>query len=172
MRKLLCLLALTVASAIQAQVFPSGPFPAVPPYIDGFDTLAPGSYLSFPMFGGNGAAARIGGVNALLVGNLGGAALTPPNYMFGRGADVQIKVAQPMKYFGGFFRVAPAGVVVTQIKFAFYDQFNVFIGSVTVPCPAGWAWIGWKTSPLWQRVEIYGNGALPGYVAMDEIRVN
>ena len=171
MKKIITLLFVAVTSALQAQVFPSGFFPTTAPWVDGFDTLFPGSYVSFPMFSNNGAAARIQPQNALVVGNIGGVALTAPNYMFGRGTDVQIKVAQPMTYFGGFFQLAPAGVLVTQIKFAFYDQFNVFIGSVVVPCPGGWTWIGWKTVPKWQRVEIYGNGTLPGYVAMDEIRV-
>lgn len=171
MKKIITLAFLAVAGASQAQVFPSGFFPTAAPWIDGFDTLISGSYISFPMFSGNGGAARIGAMNAMVVSNMGGVALTPPNYMFGRGTDVQMKVAQPMTYFGGFFQLAPAGVLVTQIKFAFYDSFNNFIGSVVVPCPGGWTWIGWKTVPQWQRVEIYGNGILPGYVAMDEIRV-
>lgn len=174
MRKLVCMLSLAVASVVaNAQVFPSGFFPAFPPYIDGFDTLVPGSYTGFPMFAGNGGMARIGALNAMVVSNLGGIALTAPNYNFGRGCDVQMKVSPPMTYFGGFFQRAPAGIAITTIKFAFYDIFNVLIGSVAVPCPASWTWIGWKTSPQWQRVEIYGiGGALPGYVAMDEIRVN
>jgi hypothetical protein len=57
---------------------------------------------------------------------------------------------------------------VTKIKFSFFDQFSLPIGSVVVPCPAFWSWIGFKTNPNWARVEISGNGILPGYVAMDD----
>lgn len=170
MKKLLGMCFAVVATSASAQVFPSGFFPTAANLIENYDTTAPGSYISFPMFLGLGAAARLMPVNALLVNNFG-TWITPPHIMFGRGTDVQIKVGQPMTYFGGWFREAPAGILVTQATFRFYDQFNLPIGSQTAAITPFWQWIGWKTIPQWSRVEIIGNGSLPGYVAFDETRI-
>lgn len=169
MKKLLLLAALCVAGAAQAQVFPSGPFGTVAPWIENYDAMAPGSYTSFPVWGGNASFSRLTPVNGIVVG----APLTPlsaPNAVFGRGVDVQIRVNQPMRLFGGFFKLAPFGIAVTQARFRFYDAFNNFIGQGVAPINPGWTWIGWQTIPAWHRVEVIGNGSLAGYVAFDETR--
>jgi hypothetical protein len=57
------------------------------------------------------------------------------------------------------------------VKFNFYDISNVLIGSAVVPLTTAWTWIGFATSPMWTRVEVIGNGSLPGYVAFDETRI-
>ncbi|HVT11004.1 MAG TPA: hypothetical protein VHE55_01950 [Fimbriimonadaceae bacterium] len=173
MKKLICLLSLVVASVLaQAQVFPSGFFPAVPPFIDGFDGIPAGLYTSFPMFGGNGVAARTTATGALVVGNAGGLALTAPNYLTPTNTNVTIKMVTPKTAFGGFFMLAPGSIGPVSIRFQFFDPLGLPIGSVVVPCPAAWSWIGWTTMPNWQRVEIDAiTTSTAGAIAMDEFRV-
>lgn len=161
----------SVGYVAQAQV-PIGPF--VSPTQELFDTLAPTSYVSFPAFAGAGAFSRIGVGGLLVVTN--NAALLPsitaPNAMFGRGVDVNVRFATRYKRFGGWYRVPNAGVPVTTVKFVFY-QGAVPIG-VSVGGPVnmfGYTWYGYDLGPLggYDRVEIYGNGPLPGYVGMDNV---
>lgn len=174
MRKLVCMLVLAAASAASfAQVFPSPFFATAPNLIDGFDAMPAGLYTSFPMFTGSAVCSRTVATGALVVGNTGGLALTAPNYLFGRGTDVQIKTIVPRSQFGGFFQQGVSTPPVALIRFSFYDQFNFLIGSVSVPCPTSWTWIGWSTLPNWSRVEIDGisTSTIGGNIAMDELRV-
>ncbi len=163
----------SVAYVAQAQV-PIGPF--VSATTEQFDTLAPGSYAAFPAFAGFGTFSRIGAGGAMVVTN--NPALLPsisaPNAMFGRGVDVMVRLSSLRKWFGGYYRVPNAGVPVTNVKFVFY-QGAVMVGvSVGGPINAfGYTWYGYDLGPLggYDRVEIYGNASIPGYVGMDNIYV-
>ena len=171
MRKLLALtIFASIAAASQAIVFPVGPF--APTSVDTFDTYAAGGFLAHPVFAGLGVAQAIGSGGALVIGPPS-PFLSGPNGMFGRGVDVNIKINGQRRRFGGGFRNVLAGIVpATTVKFKFYDVTNTLIGTATAPLTAAWTWRGYITVPKWTRVEIYGNAGLPGYVAMDNLRLN
>lgn len=167
MRRVLTILLIASSVAAYAVITSVGVFPGT---IEGYDTTAAGSHTSFPVFGGKGVASRIGTGGALLVGGFS-SPMTPPNMMFGRGVNVRIRIKPTMTSFGGYFKQAPAGVKVTKVKFNFYDSANVLIGSSVKPLTTAWTWIGFKTSPKWDHVDVIGNGSLPGYVAFDGTRI-
>ena len=170
MRKLLSLALLaTAATACHAIVFPSAPFP--PTSTENFDSYVAGGYISHPVFGGLGVASRIGVQGALQIGPPS-PFLSGPNGMFGRGVDVNIAINGQRRRFGGGFHNVAAGIpFATMVKFRFFTASNVLIGTGTAPVTGAWSWIGWVTIPKWSRVEIYGNSPLPGYVAMDNLRM-
>lgn len=171
MRKYVLFLLMAVASASQAIVIPIPFFPTAPALIETFDTTAPGAYMAFPVFGGLGGAARIGTAGLLNVGPPS-PFVTAPNGMFGRGVDVNIKINGQMRRFGGFFRSTNFILTPPTIAtFKFYDSSNVLIGVGAAPISPAWSWIGFGTIPKWSRVEIFGNGSSPGYVAMDQLRM-
>jgi hypothetical protein len=95
MKKLFAfIIAVSAIATANAQVFSVPFFATTPSQIESYDAIAPGSYLGMPVFAGFGSAARMGSVNALLVGGFG-SPLTAPNMMFGRGTDVQIRLQGP-----------------------------------------------------------------------------
>ena len=170
MRKILVLLFASAAVASQAIVIPIGFFGTPPALRSNFDSMAAGSYTSFPVFSGNGIAAALG-PGSLIVGP---PFLSSPNGMSGSNADVLIRMNIPMRRFGGRFRnmVLSTGVAATAATFKFFDASGTFLGSNTVPLTPTWTWQGFLTNPKWVRVEIYGN--IPGFqggVVMDNLRV-
>lgn len=171
LRNLLVIVGLGTTVAAQAALIPIGPFAS--PKIENFDALAPGSYAGFPAMAGFAGISRTPASNALLVG--GGAVLPPlsaPNAMFGRGTDVFIRFQADRKQFGGYFRVPNAGINVTHATYIFRNAAMAVVGVVVAPVnPFGWQWRGWRSTIPFRSVEIRGNGALPGYVGMDAIRV-
>jgi hypothetical protein len=174
MKKIVALaLACAAVVTAHAQVTSTGFFGTNPNWREDFDWLPSATaWSSFNVFFGGGTVNRIGTLGALQVGPP--AHIVPwnsPNAMYGRSVDVEITVSTPMKRFGGYFKLAPSGITVNQATFVFYDASNNLIGVGVSPVTWGWNWIGWKTVPSWSRVEIYGNGSLPGYIAMDELRV-
>ncbi len=70
--------------------------------------------------------------------------------------------------------MANAGFVVPSVTFQFY-RFGSPVGvAVTTPINnTSWTWSGWNLSQVggFDEVRIYGNGPMPGYVAMDNLRV-
>ena len=135
--------------------------------------MVAGSYTNFVGFGGQAGFTRVVPANGLIVNN-NPATLPPismPNDMFGRGADVRIRFQSPHKWFGGMFRVPNAGIAVNMATFRFF-QGAVLVGVAVGPVNnAAWTWHGYDLSSLggYDRVEILGNGGLPGYVGMDNL---
>jgi hypothetical protein len=171
--RLLCLsLVASVAYVAHAQV-PFGPF--VSPTQERFDALAPGGYAGFAGFGGAGVLTRIGAGGALFVNNNPGIlpSLTFPNAMFGRGVNVRIAFAQRRKRFGGYFRVPFAGVPVNMAMYRFYQGAVLVAVTIAPVNNAGYLWRGWDLGAIggFDRVEIFGNGGIPGYVGMDNLVV-
>ncbi len=169
MKRNLILLFTGATIAANAVVFPFPNFPTTPNWKEKYDSLAPGAYANFPIFSGNGIANRIGIGGALNVGPPLNP-FTPPNGMFGRNVDVEIRVNASLRFFGGRFVQAPFGFTVTQATFKFYDVNNIFIGSGVAPITPNWTFIGWITFPKWTRVEIIGNASQPGYVGFDNTK--
>lgn len=173
LKSLTLLAALATTVAAHAALAPIAPFAS--PKIEKFDALAPGAYAGFPgMFGFCGFG-RIPAANALVVG--GGAVLPPfagPNAMFGRGANVVIRLQADRRAFGGYFRVPNAGIAVTHAKFIFKNAGGGVVGMAIAPINnAFWLWRGWLSNVPFRIIEIHGvGGALPGYVGMDDVRVN
>ncbi|MFI5386651.1 MAG: hypothetical protein ACHQ50_11085 [Fimbriimonadales bacterium] len=168
MRKLTVIL--FAIAGVFGPITPVPLFSTTPADIEKYDALPAGSKPSIPMFAGTGSASRIGAGGALIIGGFG-SPKSPPNMMFGRGVDVRIRIKPPMTFFGGSFKVAPAGVKVTKVTFKFYSATSVLIGTVTNPLTNVWTWIGYRTDPKWARVDVLGNGTLKGYVAFDDTRV-
>jgi hypothetical protein len=139
-----------------------------------FNAVPAGSYMNFPGFLGQGTFNRIGTGGLLLVTN--NPALLPPvsgNAMFGRGVDVQIRFQGLRKRFGGLFRVATSGVPVTMMTVQFYNAGSPIGVPVTAPVNStSWLWRGWDVGSLggYDEVRIFGNGSLPGYVGMENLR--
>lgn len=139
-----------------------------------FNMVTPGSYMNFPGFSGQGTFNRIGTGGLLLVTN--NPALLPPvsgNAMFGRGVDVQIRFQGVRKRFGGLFRVATSGVPVTMMTVQFYNAGSpVGIPVTAAVNTTSWQWRGWDVGSLggYDEVRIFGNGSLPGYVGMENLR--
>lgn len=172
LRITLLVAAAALAGAARAQV-PIGPFPGT--INENFNAMVPGSYVGFAGFGGVAGFNRLNVGGLLVVNNNAGLLpmIDPPNNMFGRGTDVQIRFQSVWRLFGGGFRVPNAGIAVTMATFQFY-RFGFPVG-VPVSAPvnmAGWVWIGYDTSGIggYDEVRIFGNGALPGYVGMDLLR--
>lgn len=166
------LLALVASLHVRAAV-PIGVFAS--PTQERFDALAATTYASFTGFSGMAGFSRIGTGGLLLVNNA--PAILPPlslaNDMFGRGVNVNIRFQKQYKQFGGYFRVPNAGVVVSVARFDFY-RGGLFVATVTRAVNnLSWQWAGWDLGPDggFDRVEIRGNGALPGYVGMDNLVV-
>ncbi|HRI44928.1 MAG TPA: hypothetical protein PLL78_00250 [Fimbriimonadaceae bacterium] len=145
------------------------PFP--PTNMETFDTMPPGTYAGFAGMGGFAGFSRVPAVNAMQVG--GGPILpplSPPNAMYGRGTDVLLRFQAPRRRFGGWFRVANSGVVVTQATFIFRNSASIIVGIAVVPInTASWQWYGWFSTLAFHSVEIQGNGTSPGYVGMDHL---
>jgi hypothetical protein len=172
MKKLLSMAVLAaVATTTYAQVTPTGFFPTPAFWTEGFDTTAAGNYNTLPVFGPWALGSKIGANGALVVRPIP----TPPsvpNVIYGDNVDMRITAAIPMKRFGGWFKSAPFGAIVTAVRFDFYDNAGSLIGSQSVPLGTTWQWIGFQTTPQWKRVEIFGN--IPGFgglVAMDSLRM-
>lgn len=171
MRKLLVLALIGASAASQAFVAPFPFFPTSPALIERFDTTAAGAYPLFPVFSGLGICQRIGTGGLLNVGPPS-PFVTTPNGVFGRGVDIQVRINAQMNLFGGFFKQGLFGIVPpTTATFNFYTASNVLIGGMTVPLTASWQWLGFVVIPKWSRVDIIGNGPLPGYIVMDSIRM-
>lgn len=174
MRNLKSMLVLTALGAVMsanAALAPIGPFAT--PNMESFDALAPGAYAGFPGMAGFAGFSRVPVANALHVG--GGAVLPPltaPNAMFGRGTNVLIRLQADRKKFGGYFRVPNAGIAVTHARFIFRNAGGGIVGIVIAPVNnLAWQWRGWSSTIPFRSIEIQGNGALPGYVGMDLVRV-
>lgn len=162
-----------LGGALSAQAILVPIFPFMPSHMETFDAMVPNSYAGFAGMGGFAGFARMPAVNAM---HVTGAPLLPPlsmpNAMYGRGTDVMIRLQQPRKRFGGWFRVANAGVTVTQATFTFRNTSMVVVGTATVPVNTGaWQWYGWFSTSPFVIVEITGNGLSPGYVGMDHVLV-
>ncbi len=165
--------ALFVVASASAQVA-IGPF--LPAAMEKFEPIAPGAYVGFAGFAGLAGFSRIGGAGLLIVNNnpavLTGA--SPPHTMFGRGANVRVRMQSVRKKFGGVFRVPNAGVAVTTM-FVRFRRAGVFISPwIAAPVNAAvWQWRGWDVGPIggYDEVYIYGNGSTPGYVGMDNMRI-
>lgn len=180
LRKIACLALLALVGAASAVVFPVGPFPPSPPAannFENFDAIPPGSYVSFPAMNGFAAFARIGGANALVVDNGIMPGLSAPNSMWGRGCDVEFRYNGLRRRFGGFMRQVPVGPNPNGVLVQFY-QGAVLVGAAVAPIAIGggpWVpgmWRGWFSTVPFNRVLIIGlGGTLPGYVAMDNVRV-
>ena len=83
-----------------------------------------------------------------------------------------IRLQQPRKRFGGWFRMANGGISVTQATFTFRDTTLAVVGTATVPIVnTAWQWYGWFSTSPFVIVEITGNGSIPGYVGMDHVLV-
>lgn len=170
-RTLVAIAGLSIIGAAQSQV-------AIPPFAptisENFNAIPLGSVPSFIAYGGMGQFSRIGLGGLLHVDN--NPVLLPPisgNAMFGRGVDVRIRYANAWKYWGGWFRVANAGIVVNTMTVQFW-RLGVPVG-VAVMAPVNnvaWNWRGWDVGVVggYDEVRIFGNGSLPGYVGMDEMR--
>lgn len=152
-----------------ASITPIPAFAAPASMTENYDTIAAGSHSSINVFASS-QASRIGSGGALLIGDLG-PPMSKPHTMFGRGVNVQFYIKPPMTYFGGYFKVAPAGVNVTKAKFIFYGSNNAVLGSSVVPINGAWKWIGFRTSAPYYKVVVEGNGSLPGYVMFDNSRI-
>jgi hypothetical protein len=143
---------------------------------ENFNSTALGSYMGFPGFAGQGGFARIGTQGLLHVTN--NPALLPPvsgNAMYGRGVDVQIRFQGVRKRFGGVFRVANSGIPVTMMTVQFYNGgFPVGVPVTATINNTSWQWRGWDVSGVggYNEVRIFGNGSLPGYVGMENLRRN
>lgn len=164
MRKLLALLLIAVAASSRAAIFPVGIFGAPPALQQTFDTLAPGLYNGFPIFG-LGFMSKLGGPGQLEVGPPV-LFLSPPNGCMGVNTDAVIKINAQMRFFGGWY----LGYGASGVTFRFFDAAGVLIGSVFHQLATTWLWIGYVTIPKWSVVEIIGNGSSPGGVAMDNLR--
>lgn len=171
LRTFVALATLSIVGASQAQA-PIAPF--LPAITENFNLIAPGSYANFIGYGGQGGFNRIGVGGLLVVTNA--PALLPPisgNAMFGRGVSVQIRYQQVWRLWGGWFRVPNAGIAVNTMTVQFW-RTGVMVG-VAVMAPVNnfaWQWRGWDTSAIggYDEVRIFGNGSLPGYVGMDDMR--
>jgi hypothetical protein len=170
MKKIASVLALTVVAAMSNAVVTSClTFPTFPFWTEKFDTITSGAYNTLSVFSGWGNASRIGSNGAMVVRPIP-APPSIPNVLYGDAVDIRIVTVVPMKRFGGFFKAAPIGVMPTMVGFKFYDWTSTLIGTVAVPLTSTWQWIGWQTTPMWSRVEIYGNiPTFPGAVAMDTL---
>lgn len=174
MKMRIALLALTcmIGAAANAQVS-SAPFPPI--LTENFNTTAPGPYISFPGFGGNAVFQRIG--NGQLVVNNNPTVLpifNPPHNMYGYDANVRIKFNAIWRRFGGGFRMANMGVLVTTATFRFFKAGLPVGVAVSAPISStGWTWIGWNCNPIggFDEVRIFGNGPIAGLVGMDTLRV-
>lgn len=164
---------LFVVASASAQI-PIGPF--TPAAMEKFEGLAPTSYIGFSGFAGLAGFGRIGGPGLLVVNNAAAIlpAASPPHTMFGRGANVKIRMQSVRKKFGGVFRVPAAGVAVTTMYVRF-RRAGAFVSPwLSAPISgAAWAWRGWDVGVVggYDEVYIYGNGATPGYVGMDNLRI-
>lgn len=159
-----------LAAAASAQVTPTPFFATLPFLTHNFDTNATGTYASLPVFFGIGTAQPIGPGQIGVKNDI--SAFTAPNLLVGRSADVSISVLVPMRRFGGYFNSGFFGLFSNSVGFRFYDSSNNFIGSATAPLSTSMTWIGFTTTPKWQRVEI--TGAIPGVqgiVGMDSLRI-
>lgn len=174
----LAVLSLTLPLGANAQNCPAFPFPfPFPPSVpfannfENFDAMTAGSYTSFPAMAGAAWVARIGTGGLLHIDGTLLPALSPPHSMWGRGVDVLWRFSTTKRWFGGFFRAVAAGFPVTAMTVRFFNG-AMPVGSVVVPISTtSWGWRGWIVPCQFDRVEIYGNGSLPGYVGMDDIRV-
>ncbi len=170
-RMLVAVASLAVVGVAQAQVAIA---PFAPAITENFNAIPLGSVPNFIGYGGLGQFSRIGVGGLLHVDN--NPLLLPPisgNAMFGRGVDVQIRYANVWRLWGGWFRVPNAGIAVTTMTVQFW-RMGVPVG-VLVMAPvnnAAWQWHGWDTSAIggYDMVRIFGNGSLPGYVGMDDMR--
>lgn len=173
MKKLLSLaLVVAVAAGSQAALFNVLGF--APAATENFDTTPPGAYGWFPSMGGFAQTQMIGAGGALSVGNFGALlpSLTAPHSMFGRNCDVAWRFAAPIRFFGGYFRVPNVGAGVTRAQFRFYDAGGVLVGLTSAPVGvAAWQWRGWFSNIPFVRVEVLGNGPLPGYVGHDNVSI-
>lgn len=161
-----------VSAAAKAQTPILAPF--APTIGETFNTIALGSYVGFVGFSGQGAFSRIGTGGLLMVQNT--PMLTPisGNDMFGRGVNVRIRYQSVWKQWGGHFRVPNAGIAVTAMGVRFFRAgLPVGVGVFAPINNGAWLWRGWDLSAVggYDEVRIYGNGSLPGYVGMENIRV-
>jgi len=170
MKKPLVLILIVAATTGLATITAIPPFSTTPILTENYDAVSAGSHTSFPVFAGRGIASRIGTGGALLVGGISGP-LSPPNAMFGRGVNVRIQLKLPMTMFGGYFKQADAGIKVTKVKFVFYGTGGSIVGSKVEPLTTAWKWIGFALKPQWSRVDVLGNGTLPGYVMFDNTKI-
>lgn len=158
------------AFAANAQVTPIPFFPTPGPLQHHFDANPAGAYSTLPVFSGLGVAATMG--PGLMAVTPDPSVVTAPHLLVGRSADVQIKVAVPMRRFGGYFNSGFWGLFSSTVSFRFYDVFNNPIGSATVPLTTSMQWIGFSTTPKWSRVEITGSiPGIQGIVGMDSLRI-
>jgi hypothetical protein len=158
--------AIALSAGAHAQT-PIGPFLGIP--TENFNAIPVNVYPSFVGFGGNGLFTSLNTGGAMFVQNT---TLLPPitgNAMFGRGTDVRIQFGNIRNRFGGSWRVAGGGIVVTGMTVRFL-RLGVPIGSATAPINmASWQWRGWDLGG-YDEVQIFGNGAQPGYVGMENMR--
>lgn len=170
MKQIAVLAFAVTAVAANAQVTPV-PFFLTPPFLQHtFDANAAGAYTTLPLFTGLAVAQTMGpGVMAV---KQDPNVVSIPHLMVGRSADVDITMAVPMRRFGGFFNSGHFGLFSGTANFRFYDVFNNPIGSATVPLTTTMQWFGFKTTPMWRRVEITGSiPGIQGIVGMDSLRV-
>jgi hypothetical protein len=169
--KTYALFALAVlAVAAQAQVTATPFFAAPPPLRHNFDANIATGYTTLPVFTGIGTATAMGPGSMMVMPDP--SFVSPPHVFVGRNADIEIKVAVPMRRFGGFFNSGYFGLFSGFANFRFYDAANNPIGSASVALTPTMQWVGFKTIPKWKRVEITGVIAgFPGIVGMDSLRI-
>jgi hypothetical protein len=161
--------AIALSAGAHAQT-PIGPFIGLP--TENFNTIPMNVYPSFVGFSGNGLFTSLNTGGAMFVQNT---TLLPPitgNSMFGRGTDVRIQFSTIQNRFGGFWRVAGSGIVVTGMTVRFL-RLGSPVGFATAPINmASWQWRGWNLTSLggYDEVQIFGNGAQPCYVGMENLR--
>lgn len=177
MKSLKLIVGLAAFGAVAAAYSQTAIGPFFSPLQERFDTTPVNTYVAFPGFFSLASVQRIGTNGLLVVHNNPAFApsISAPNNMWGRGVDVQIKMLfGTWNRFGGGFRMVNAGLFIPSVTFRFLRNGNPVGVPVTTPINnLNWVWSGWNLASLggFDEIHITGNGPIPGYVAMDNLRI-